>query len=241
MKPLDECLLRKKSEGLVTRGLVLNMDGRNGIDGIAFGQGVYSGTLSDDFGNILRFNDTYKAIALKCDGVFYSFTKKSSSYNALFSLLFDEPYSIQYQTFDTVIKCGTQCTHTAFGNIYFPTATTFQISDGNLSPICGYTGHYTTYDRIHISATISNGMINVYENGVLVHSEATELSYFPARPRYGIGDAPEKVFAVPYMVSGGTAEERTILMGSQRWYSRSLTDKEILQNYNYEKSLGRVD
>lgn len=239
MRPLDECLLRKKTEGLVTRGLVLNVDGRNGIDGIAFGQGVYSGTLSDEFGNIVLFNDGYKAISLKSDGVFYSFYKISGSYNALFSLYFPSPFTIQYKSFDVVFKCGTQCKYTTFGNIYFPTTTTFQIADGDFSPICSYTGHYTTYDRIHLSSTISNGMINVYENGVLVHSEATSLLHFPTRP--GTTADPDCRVARPYMIQGGRDEERIVWMGAQRWYDRALTEKEILQNYNYEKSLGRVD
>lgn len=90
--------------------------------------------------------------------------------------------------------------------------------------------------RYHVVLVVSPDGNNyvVYVNGNnIVSAELTTSSYL--RP-----DQRKKVLPF-FKYHGRYFKDGSCRHGCTRLYNRSLTEEEILQNYNYEKSLGRVD
>jgi hypothetical protein len=86
---------------------------------------------------------------------------------------------------------------------------------------------YTNGNWNHMAWTYSGTLLSVYSNGVKKNT-LTINRFLPSSNYYASLGTSETI----YMYSGGYYRG---LIGSYKIYNRSLTDSEILQNYNYER------
>lgn len=185
----------------------------------------YSGALS--FNGIASSTGGY---TMSTD--LYSFLN-SSSFNETQEVWFKNSYYNQSGTNGVVIShLGQNIPNTGYHHSNFEISGKtgyvgfYVLSTSNIvsTPVDTYTnGNWN-----HMAWTYSGTLLSVFSNGVKKNT-LTITRYLPPSSNYytSIGTSE-----TTYMYSGGYYRG---LIGSYKIYNRSLTDSEILQNYNYER------
>ena len=244
MMPPDYCLLGRKKSGVVTDGLQLWLDA---TDAPVSTEGEKQWTTN---GNSITGYDAVTYVDKVTGGDIRLFKPSDANGDGVY-------YSLFHNGFVTVNN------HTVLGRKYkssIPSSFSSKAvegvwitSGGNIShntstecPVCGvrvYQSNYYVYDSSntggvpveqyadglphHYIFQINNGIKEIYVDGNLINSaSATNESLDINCALTGIG------------VGGFNGE--IISFGCYRCYNKPLSPEEILQNYAYEKSLGRV-
>ena len=252
MKDLTEQLLLAKSGGIVTDGLVLWVDGRDGIynrDGTKIPAGTTKTPYSDDVyvlnrvdGSLIQIED-HKAV------------KNAAPVNVVGDdtvIQFSVPYNADVdsgvrfadlQIADTVLTSEMLITNAhgitnlkpTLGNI--ETSNMIYVSCPSNQNSWGEQlfeskdTYYAVGTPIHVlgNAYAAGNKKRLYRNGELYIENGNNL--------------PEPAYFVPQFVINSMSRlwARLIEFGSIRMYNRVLSADEVRQNYNFEKSIGRVN
>lgn len=234
--PPDYCLLGRRQSGVVTDGLIFWLDGRDDVvvqdasstSGQTFLNRADNTYMSFDVGNVKN--------TVSSDGLYYKLTQTWVSVPTNIS----NPYGT-YMSTEVVlgnVKNISSCYMYVVCNDGTYTDYHVLVNNGTLTVQYKYNMHnphpvlYTleglTYPSHIVLAFDGAGNAKIYLNGERVFSGNSGSEYAPTTPILN----PTKILrCIPS--TGDT-------IGTIRLYDRTLSDREILQNYNYEKSLGRV-
>lgn len=244
MRPPDYCLLGRKQSGVVTDGLQLWLDASDtpvstegekqwttngnsvtGYDAVTYADKVTGGDIrlykpSNAIGDSVYHSIVHDGFVTVNKDLSYERMSKSSI-----------PSSFQSKAVEGVwITSGGSISHKTSKDC----------------PVCGvrvYKSNYYVYDRSntggvpveqyddglphHFIFQINNGIKEIYVDGNLINSASAtnkSLDINCALIGRGVGGFKGEIISV----------------GCYRCYNKPLSPEEILQNYNYEKSLGRV-
>lgn len=216
MRPLDECLLKKKTGSIVTDGLVLWIDGRdepyNNVHVVDRVSGNYCYCTKSS--STLISSDKFYKLTSNATTAFKFFTP-SPSLNTQGELM---------SGIKTIEFVGG--VDEASGGVEILASS--RSSDNGLV--------YRT-----ISAFLARSASKyAYIEGRNGHCVFTSTGMFVNGQWYSC-KIPIASVAWLFNCRSFSSATRNYYIGCQRLYDRELTEEEIMQNYNYEKSLGRVD
>lgn len=229
--PPDYCMLGRKKSGVVTDGLVSWIDGQDELTVVSENNGICNvATIVD---RVDGEECTAKQISGDMRyGVFSkegSFFKQEASYYHGVTITISKETAKTAKTIEAIISSENALRGFA-DRLKIGEKIVFSGLNENMS--VNYFGSSFSipypFEPLHIVGTIENGIGTIYVNGVK-GTAGTSASAFDVT----------SLFSVAYDTWYTASAVQKI--GAIRLYDRELTESEILQNYNYEKSIGRVE
>lgn len=232
MRPLDECLLGRKKNGVVTDGLVSWIDGRDNLIVVSEYNGKHCNVAK-----IMDRVDGEECVAKHINGNMLCgiFSKEDSfitqgayMYSGV-TIGISKENAKTAKTIEAIISSEKALNGL---NSALKIGENMVFSGRNANTSVHFFGSSSSipypFSPLHIVGTIENGIGTIYVNGVK-GTIGTSASAFEVQSLFRISyDTYYLLYAVQKI-------------GAIRLYDRGLTESEILQNYAYEKSLGRVE
>lgn len=230
-RPVDLELFYKKKSGVVTDGLVSWIDGQDELTVVSENNGICNvATIVD---RVDGEECTAKQISGTMNkGIFSkedSFFKQEASYYHGVTITISKETAKTAKTIEAIIS-SENASNGLNSKLKIGENIVFYGRNANTS--VNYFGSSFSipypFAPLHIVGTIENGISTIYVNGVK-GTAGTNASEFNVT----------SLFSIDYDTYYTYKAVQKI--GAIRLYDRGLTESEIMQNYNYEKSLGRVD
>lgn len=240
MRIKDEAMFMRKSGGAnpVMDGLVMWYDARDElVDTIVqkyYDDKYFEATMVDRVSGIraTHRDPNYQRVLLQEDGLFYHVFSRVEYGNEVAGSF--DGYVDGVKTVEIVRNVGLDPQGTVlFGLKSWYSGGSVRLYNYPASPPNHiWTGYVQPLNTVeHIVCIIDNNYCDLYVNGEYKTKTKVNVDFL----RF------DSTSSFSLVAPGGAPAQVVYSIGSVKAYNRILTPEEIQQNYNYEKSLGRVD